>query len=360
MRRAILHVGTPRTGTTSLQAVLHAHREEMVGQGILYPDLTPRSAPSPHWSHQHLGEALRERRSRRERAELLAALDQALADTHADIALLSYEGLCLLPAWSRAPHVLAELFFRRGFQLEILATLKSQSVYAQSQYAWRCQFLRERRCFSEFLRRDISDSRYDYTKILRTWGRAAAGRVRAVPVHDRRSHRPLIERIMSELDIAERLKPILTSADVGRSENRSLGPVAIETCRRLTHRRVAPERHDEARQITRFIQAEARARGFDKVPFQALDAEIVDKLRSRFAASNDRFSKRVWGKAWSECVAPVPLTPPNEIASGALDPPTSEQIDSIVETACARFNLRAEGQSARAFSWIRRKVLPRW
>lgn len=39
--RLIIHAGTHKTGTTSIQNVLTAHREDLAKQGILYPDHTP-------------------------------------------------------------------------------------------------------------------------------------------------------------------------------------------------------------------------------------------------------------------------------------------------------------------------------
>jgi hypothetical protein len=37
--RLILHAGTPKTGSTTLQAFLHLYRQTLIDQGILYPDV---------------------------------------------------------------------------------------------------------------------------------------------------------------------------------------------------------------------------------------------------------------------------------------------------------------------------------
>ena len=36
--KAFLHIGTPKTGTTTLQQFLHTNREKLVQDGILYPE----------------------------------------------------------------------------------------------------------------------------------------------------------------------------------------------------------------------------------------------------------------------------------------------------------------------------------
>lgn len=41
MTKVILHVGTHKTGTTSIQAALAASRPALQAAGILYPDVSP-------------------------------------------------------------------------------------------------------------------------------------------------------------------------------------------------------------------------------------------------------------------------------------------------------------------------------
>src|ERR1700742_4938469 len=92
MRRAIIHIGMPRTGSTTFQHVLAHARHRLEKAGILYPDLTPRSpSATPHISHQHFGETLDGRRPRHERRELLRRLSGALARRDCDVVVVSYE-----------------------------------------------------------------------------------------------------------------------------------------------------------------------------------------------------------------------------------------------------------------------------
>ncbi|AWN46755.1 hypothetical protein DK419_10905 [Methylobacterium terrae] len=324
MRRAIIHIGTPRTGTSSLQMLLHLHRDDLGRAGILYPALTPASAAHPHASHQHLGETLDGRRPRRERGELLADLDRILAETRADVALLSYESLCLLPPWHRAPKLICGLFERRGFRPEILMTVRPQETYLQSQYTWRIQFLREARAFAAAFEAELRARRYDYWRGLRHWAGQAAGRVHLVPVQDRHSRAPLVERIATELGIADRLLPLLTPDDLAYRTNESLGPVGVEVSRRL---RAAGAGGSQplARAVTARIDVLAHEHGLDSEPFRALDLRMVARVREVHARRNDALARRVWGTDWGTRVADPAPRAVNELAR--LGPGTGREAE---------------------------------
>ena len=173
MRRAIIHIGTPRTGTSAFQTLLLSHRDQLLDRGVLYPNLTPCSSPLPHLNHQHLGEAFG--RKPENRKELLTKLDSTLADTAADVVLLSYESFCLPPHRTAAPKLLCGLLARRGFRPEVLMTVRPQASYILSQYTWRIQFLREARPFRAAFLKDFTEPRYDYLHSLRTWARLPTG-----------------------------------------------------------------------------------------------------------------------------------------------------------------------------------------
>src|SRR3954471_16906544 len=112
MRRAVLHLGVPRTGSTSLQYFWTRHRAALRKLGILYPELTPPGAP-PHLSHQHLGEAMDRSRPAAEREALFGQLEQALR-SDADIIILSHEMLAHRRPWARGQARLLDLLRRAG------------------------------------------------------------------------------------------------------------------------------------------------------------------------------------------------------------------------------------------------------
>lgn len=347
MRRAIVHVGTPRTGTTSLQHILTRLRPALGGAGILYPDLTPASAAAPHLSHQHLGEALDGRRPPRERAELLGLLAAGLRDTPCDVVLLSYEGLCGVPPALGAARTLAALFAAHGFAMETLVTVKPQSEYLNSLYTWRTQFLREGRTFPAFAAAWMDAARLDLFRLAAPWREASGGRLHVVPVRDRKSGRPLAERTLAEAGLLDRAAPLLTAADAGLAENRSPGPAAVEVLRRLHQGNARWLLGARAREASRHVEAAARI--LDTAAFRGVTPALHAQAAARWQASNDALALQAWGGSWTDRVAEPPPPPVNEVAAQPPDPALEAQLAAILHGTCARFGIRLRhGWAARA------------
>lgn len=85
----ILHAGTPKTGTTSLQLYLDRNRDALLDSGVLYPraGLSPQPEPKHQWM---IGQLMRG-----EMTAFQAMVEQALAEVRADTqtVILSSEGL---------------------------------------------------------------------------------------------------------------------------------------------------------------------------------------------------------------------------------------------------------------------------
>ncbi len=337
MRRAIVHVGMPRTGTTSLQHVLTRLRPALAERGVLYPDLTPSGA-TPHLSHQHLGEALDGRRSPADRAALLARLDAILADEAADTILLSYESLILIPDRHEAPATLAALFRRRGFAMEIALTVKPQAAMLASNYAWRCQFLREGRDFAGFVRSGATARQLDPGVLLPPWA-APATRVTATPLREARASAPLVTRFLREIDLGHDLAALVSADDATLHENPSPGPLAIEAMRRL-RRAGAHLAATPAREITRFVEIVAREHG-DATAFRPGNTDLRARLHARHAAANDALARLAWGERWSDRVAEEPVGAVTEIAARpGPDPGTEAALAAILARTYERFGMR--------------------
>ena len=340
MRRAIVHIGMPRTGSSTIQHILAHKRMELARAGILYPDLTPASAAhEPHLNHQPFGEALDGRRPRRELKELLRKLSGELERTDADVVLLSYEGFSQQRRAARIASLLRALFDRHGFAMEVAVAVKPQSEYLNSMYSLRLQLMRERKAFGEFARRFQHSGRLAYDALLDPWSRACDGRVRAVPLLDLRSAAPLVERFGTELGLWDRVAPLLAPSDHVRVENRSLGPVAAEVSRRLRLIRAHARISVRPREVTRYVEAAARQRGVDTVAFRGVGPDLRAGLERRYADTNERFAGAIWKRPWAEMVAPEPAQPVNEIAGRPADPETEHLIVGMRRDASRQFGI---------------------
>ena len=340
MRRAIVHIGTPRTGTTSLQHVLTRLRPALADAGVLYPDLTPSTAAVPHLSHQYLGEALDGRRPRRDRVELLQDLAAQLRATPCDTVILSYEGLCQASPILGIPRRLAALFAAQGFQMEVVMTVKPQAAYLNSLYTWRTQFLREGRTFPTFAAAWLGSPRLDLDRMAAPWRAACAGRCTVVPVRDRRSPRPLLERLLVEIGLLDRATPLLTSADTGLAENRSPGPIAVEVLRRLHRGGARAALGARSREASRFVEAAARARGLDGAGFQGVSARLHAQAIARWAGSNAHLAVQAWGSGWQDRMADDAPSPVNDVAALPPDAAVEAEVAGLVRETSKRFTIR--------------------
>ena len=88
VERIILHAGTPKTGTKSLQSFLDGHRAQLLEQGFLYPE-TKKPAINPR--HQWVVGALTSPTADKLTEKLDFTLTEATVDT--DTLILSTEGL---------------------------------------------------------------------------------------------------------------------------------------------------------------------------------------------------------------------------------------------------------------------------
>jgi hypothetical protein len=328
----------PRTGSTSFQYILAHSRPDLIEAGILYPDLTPQSArAAPQLSHQHFGETLDGRRPGRERAELLGSLSDAIAANDCDTVLISYEDLIQQRPRFRVPEILAEFFAKRGYQPEALVTMKPQSESLNSMYTLRTQLIRERQDFAHFARSHLGSARFEYDRLIAPWGAAFDGRVRAVPVRDRRFKAPLLVRLLAELRLYRRVAPVLQNQDMRRVENRSPGPVAVEVSRRLRAMRTHARLRVMPREMMRVVQRLAWEQGYDRQKFNGVGPELRAEIDARYREVNDRFARTVWKQGWDDIVTPEPPRPVNELIAGRIAPKMEADIAEILRQAAQQF-----------------------
>ncbi|GBU16019.1 MULTISPECIES: hypothetical protein [Methylobacterium] len=343
MRRAIIHIGMPRTGSTSFQGLLARVRARLPEAGILYPELAPADLPEAarealNVNHQALGEALDGRRPGRRAA--LAQLSETLAATQADTVVLSYEDFAVQKPSLGVPAMLAEVFARHGFALEAAIVVKPPFEQLNSAYAHRAQLAEEFRDFRGFGRLLWRSRRFDYGARLAPWRAAARGRVTATPLRDGRSGAPLLERLLRDLGLWERLAPLVPDDATRRTDNRSSGPLAVEASRRLRRMRVHRQVPGHPRIIGHVIDEAAWSRGLDTESFRGDAPEIRARMEARFAPLNEAFARDLWGASWESVVASAARKPPNEIAGHPTSPEQEAQIALLMHEAIARFGFR--------------------
>ncbi|HZZ00181.1 MAG TPA: hypothetical protein VFE36_11450, partial [Candidatus Baltobacteraceae bacterium] len=147
MKRAILHVGTHKTGTTSIQSFLSSHAEELKRSGIYFPSGGKHS----------LGDGTQTSGHQRVPWGLIEGDDSALVDVLDECAradapciVISSEELELLHDRPQQVRRLRERLTDAGYDVTVVAYLREQPGYLESMYSEMMKRVRFMR-FSEFL-----------------------------------------------------------------------------------------------------------------------------------------------------------------------------------------------------------------
>jgi hypothetical protein len=162
-KRLIAHIGTHKTGSTSIQKVLYESRSQLRKAGVLFPSTDRGPRPSKHHS---VSTAAKSRDPAVADAEYKALMDEFEA-SGASTMIVSAEGLS-------APHTGVPDFFKRfsaDFDIEVICYLRRQDLFVESLYN---QVLRdpgagERRTIGAFWRDARISSRLNYHQTLCTW-----------------------------------------------------------------------------------------------------------------------------------------------------------------------------------------------
>jgi hypothetical protein len=167
--RLILHIGTHKTASTTLQAVMTDARDDLRARGILYPR-TDRPPLAKRRKHAFLSTVLHEGGDAV--SALLQSLREEADEAGAHTLVMSEEGLsdpelCPAPA---AQAALAEVF-----DLTTICFLRRQDRFAESLWNQRCKNARTDLHVDVFTAQLLQGAHLRYCDMLESW--ADVGRV---------------------------------------------------------------------------------------------------------------------------------------------------------------------------------------
>ncbi len=233
--RLLLHVGTPKTGTTSLQRLLDGCHEPLKARGILYPRLYLSNKDVP--KHQWLVKWLMARNEAGDHADWFDAV-RAQVDGRIHTVILSTEGV--FNHWWDFPEAARDRLhdLNRWFQVDVLVFFREPLSFAVSLYKQACCNPRtEIRCygrdlsFDEMLLDPWFARHLDYASFIesceRLFGRDA---VMAVKYEER----DVIETFARIFGMEE------FRAEATERNNASLGHLGVSLVRKMNRYRLPP------------------------------------------------------------------------------------------------------------------------
>ena len=330
MRRCILHIGTHKTGSTSLQRFFAANRRRLMRAGILYPISGAETA------HHNLFRAAMGKHVRGLRPTTLDRLTRRLSRWD-DVALVSSELLSTVGPKDEAARKIVRAIRAAGFEPEIVLFVRPQPRLFNSLYTQRVKTLSEARLFVDYATQLAARRAFDFNAIVAPWEAAGVARVIAIPFTPAVLAPGIEAAFFDVADLSDRLIRLPHLRPL-RSVNPAIGPLTVEACRRVAAEEALYRSQVLHRSARRFLQRQANRRGWNAVGFAGLTDTLAATLHERYAEPNDAFSARYWGRAWDEVFAgdDRPVAP--NVFDAAANPARGREIDALVEETLARFH----------------------
>jgi hypothetical protein len=277
MERIIIHGGTPKTGTTSLQFALDANRKALAKRGWLYPTIHSTEKPKHQWL---VGDLLRANQT--DFQEHLDAIF-AEAEPHTKTAVLSTEGI--FNHWWDFPDdgraLLAHLAAR--LKVELWVWFREPVSFFSAYYV---QLLKNLPGGSPCTGRDLSPEQMldepwcaqhlDYSGFIdQATSVIGAGSVRVFEYR-----RSTIADFMRAAGFEE-------TFTVERDDNRSTGELGAQMLRLINRREMSNEARSTAVSLIERIDAADGRRPLEILPatrtkVRKLAAKSIDRLKSEF------------------------------------------------------------------------------
>jgi hypothetical protein len=131
MRRCFIHIGTHRTGTTSLQIALSAHSQALQDRHYLYP-LSGRPPEVPHGQHNLAWEISGDYRFQKDSGGIEDLLKEIGGTTH-NVILSSEDFGCSIHYFENFTEFIRRLQSHQ-FEIKLLVYFRNQIDYARSLY----------------------------------------------------------------------------------------------------------------------------------------------------------------------------------------------------------------------------------
>lgn len=330
MRTCFLHVGTPKTGTTTIQGFLEVNREALAARGLdlpLFPEETlvggarvlantlrretdPAAPVTPSWRW----------------------LDRHIATTSGDFCI-SRESLS--SEFLHAPRVawLGAFFARRGVRVRAVAYVRDTPERINSAYTQHTKKLKLPQTFDRWIApiEPANNPKFSPWRVFRHVLGAddIALDIRSFDAVKGRLLPDFLEAIgQADFDPG--------GFDDAPFRNATPGPKAIAAAlivgQGLEERALDPELepiYGEA------FEAAVAARSWNERPFFGPTPEVAARLSALYDPENDRFAQAAWGRPWSACV-PRTAKPQNVFDARRASAQDIADIKDLAREALAR------------------------
>ena len=350
MRRCIIHIGTHKTGSTSLQRFLAVNRSRLESAGFLYPVEAAEAA------HHDLFRELSGKPAKQAGPLPAERIVRRMRESSADVAVLSSELFSTFGTDDDGPARLAEIVQSAGFAPEVVMFVRPQHVLFNSMYTQRVKMLAEPARFADYVVREMRTMSFDFEKLAAPWETPSFKALTAIPFTASRLTEGIETAFFSALGLSEHVER-LTGVTPLEPANIGNGPRAVELCRRLSEVGGQSYFGDAYQTVRRKAQREAARLNWNETPFMALTGDLHNSIRDAYAASNERFARLVWDASWMEVFASdhARQFTPNELGTADLDRDKLAEVNAVYDRLIGRYGPDGNGPKGGVY-----RFLPDW
>ena len=292
MQMAYLHVGMPKTGTSTLQSFLLRHRDWLAKKGYYVPRSGQNSQTGAHYG---LVRALAGLPLDESQHGLIEWLGRELHAASSPNCIISSEALTKI---LRAPGMIerfVSVFRRLNHDLTIVLYVRHATEYVNSAYAQRVKSFYERIGVDEFIFR--FEERNKRRPIFSVLQKDRTVKTIIQPYNNATRATGIVASFLKEFDLES------PATKIEQRENMMPGPIVIDVARCLAtilaERNIEPTPQQRVR-FMKYVLDEVGNSVKEQERYCCLNEERRDRINIFNIGLRDEFAQEQWGKRWND------------------------------------------------------------
>jgi hypothetical protein len=330
-RVAYIHIGPPKTGSTSIQHFFRHNRDELLRHKLLIPTVKNDMGKSMN-NHFPLvkGKELKHDGTIRQNAVMWAQIDKHVKERDCNI-LLSSEIFADTFMTTDRFYPIARYFRKNGYRVVVLAYIRDQAGWLNSWYVQNQKRLFDQNTFDEYIAKAMASGRAAPHKFLKPFIDSPYCDLEVIPFE-----RACMDGL--ELDFVRRLGiPSDAVLENTGLKNPNAGAKTVYAAQQIMRELVTKVHHlDRYGEGYRFFKRYCIKLGWNETPYNGLTQDRVDYVRKFFRAGNNTFAKQFFGTKWDEIV-PEKQYVPSVFDYKAASIREQSEIDDVVFKTVQKF-----------------------
>lgn len=298
MGTCYLHIGPHKTGSTTLQACLHANAAVLARSGL---HVVSTDMVGTKYFHHRFAREIGHGGPSPCRDRIADELRSANLPERVVISSENFS------AWIRMPEVrkrIASFFYELGYRVKIIAYIRPQIAAVNSYYTHHIKTFRLEQRFDAFFETFLANPEYDHLLRFQPVAEDLDIDTIFVPFVSSMLKAGICQDFLSRLEVTQAQ---IQGLVIPNPQNISPGPKTIEAFLTVSEAlsrqglrlpdNVLVFRSSGLRRITVSM-------GWDRLRFNGLSQEQKILLKARFGAANEEFARNVWKQSWSEMFGP--------------------------------------------------------